>query len=307
MHPLPALLNHSCDYNATVRVTRQGSHQRVHAKVEVVPLRQIEQDEEVVVSYIDANLPYPNRQKELRERYYFTCQCRKCLQGPTTATDVFLDGPTLLDLPALQQLENRVAELLKSAESDTSLTGPVQKLKHALYLIHETGVWPLHRYPHPELRHQLIIAYLEAREYNLAFAHATIQCFRVDPTLMPERYHPIRMVHDWTFVVLMHYIMDPEKNEGAGQKLDLTSYKIDLNFWRSYTIRELYRATEKMPDSDFTAMIRRAHREIQHHRDYGLGDEELLNDTQFYRKEYGLMEKMMDDILVADGSWQAAS
>jgi hypothetical protein len=307
LHPLPATLNHSCDYNAVIRISKGVYYQRLHAKIEVIPLRQIEKGEEVLISYIDDNLPYRNRQKELYERYFFTCQCRKCLQGPTAPTDIFLDGPAPLDLQEVRKLEDRTAELLTSAESDTSLTGPVQKLKYALYLINETRIWPVHRYPFPALRHGLILAYLDARQFNLAFSHATIQHFKVDPILMPVSHHPIRMVHDWIFVLLMDHIMNPEKSEWAAQKLDLVSYKIDVNFWRSYIIRELYRAKEKLPSSDFTAMIHSKHREIRYNRYYGPIDETALNSKEKYDKEYELMEKMMDDVLEADGAWQTAT
>jgi hypothetical protein len=307
LHPLPSTLNHSCDYNAVIRISRGGYYQRAYAKIEVIPLHQIEKGEEVVISYIDDNLPYRNRQKELRERYFFTCQCRKCLQGPTSPTDVFLNGPTPLDLQEVQKLEDRTVELLKSADSDTSLTGPVQKLKFASYLIYETRVWPLHRYPFPALRHQLILAYLDARQFNLAFAHATIQHFKVDPILMPQSHHPIRMVHGWIFVLLMDHIMNPDKNEWAAQKWDLISYKVDVNFWRSYVIRDLYKTKEKLPSSYLTTMIHSKHREIRYNRYYGPIDETTLNNKEKFDNEYELMEKMMDDVLEADGAWQAAS
>lgn len=307
LHPLPATLNHSCDFNAVIRISKGGYHQPAYAKIEALPLRQIEKGEEVVISYIDNSLPYRNRQRELRERYFFTCQCRKCLQGPTAPTDVFLDGPTPLDLQEVQKLEDRAIELLKSADSDTSLSGPVQKLKFGLYLIQETRVWPIHRHPLPALRHQLILAYLDARQFNLAFAHATIQHFKVDPNLMPQSHHPIRMVHDWIFVLLMDHIMSPNKNEWAAQKWDLISYKIDVNFWRSYVIRDLYKTKEKLPSSDLTAMIHCKHREIRCHRYYGPNDETMLNNKEKYDREYELMEKMMDDVLDADGAWQAAN
>jgi hypothetical protein len=307
LHPLPATLNHSCDYNAVIRISGAWRYPHwVSGKIEVIPLRQIEKGEEILISYIDANLPYRNRQNELRERYFFKCQCRKCLQGSTGRTDVFLDGPTPLDLQEVRKLEVRVVELLESAESDTSLTGPVQKLKYAIYLIWQARIWPLYRYPSPALRHQLILAYLNARQFNLAFAHAAIQHFKTDADLMPQKHHPVRMVHNWVFVLLMDHIMNPEKNEWASQKLDLVSYKIDVNFWRSYIVRDLDGAREKVAPSRFTAVIHSKHQEIRYTRYYGPIDESKLNNKEKYDKEVELMEKMMDDVLEADGSWQAA-
>ena len=307
LHPLPALLNHSCDYNATIRIGGAPRYYRIYSKIEVIPLRQIEKGEEILISYIDANLPHANRQEELRQRYFFTCQCPKCLKDSTAPKDGFPDGPTPLDLNDIHKLEGRAAELLKSAESDTSLTGPVQKLKYALYLIQKTGVWPLRRHPSPALRHRLILAYLDASQFNLAYAHAAVQHFRIDPELMPQSHHPIRMVHDWVFVCLMDHVLDPQRNEWASQKWDLVSYKIDISFWRSYVIRDLYKSAQKVPYSQFTiSTLHNRHEQIRH-RHYGYPGEWELNNKEKYEKEYALMEKMMDDVLEADGAWQAAS
>src|SRR5690348_441136 len=73
LHPLPALLNHSCDYNSVVRYGSNGLH------LEVIPMRKIRKDEEIKISYVDTTHPYRKRQDELRERYFFNCECPKCL------------------------------------------------------------------------------------------------------------------------------------------------------------------------------------------------------------------------------------
>ena len=305
LHPLPALLNHSCDYNATVRIEKGWLHNRTTTKIEVVPLRQIKYGEEILVSYIDANQPFSNRQKELRDRYFFTCQCPKCLQGSAAPTDKFFDGPGPLDVQQVHQIEGRAVDLLNSAKSDTSLTGPVQKLKYALHLLRETCVWPIYRFPSPALRHQLTLAYLDAHQFNLAFAQAAIQHFKIDPELMTQSHHPIRMVHAWVFVRVMDHIMSPEENEWAIQKLDLLPYKLNIRFWRSYIIRDLHRSAQKLPHSRFTVIVSLRHDEIRTMY-YSYPDESELNNNEKYDKEFESLEKMMDDVLEADGAWQAA-
>lgn len=308
LHPLPATLNHSCEYNAVIRICEVWQYPKaISCRIEVVPLRDIEKGEEILISYIDANLPYCNRQDELCERYFFKCQCSKCLEDSTAATDVFLDGPTPLDLQEVRKLESRAVELLDAARLDSSLTGPIQKLKYAIYLIWQTGIWPLRRHPSPSLRHQLILAYLDARQFNLAFAQAAIQYFKIDPDVMPQSHHPIRMVHDWVFVRLMDHIISPEKDDWASQKLDLSTYLIDVSFWRSYIIRALLNSAEKLPPSHFYSVIYNKHQDIRYRRYYGLVDESTLDNTEKYEKELDLIEKMMDDVLESDGAWQAAS
>lgn len=308
LHPLPATLNHSCDYNAVVRICDAWQLPKaVSCRIEVLPLRDIEKGEEILISYIDATLPYRNRQDELCERYFFKCQCNKCQEGTTAPTDVFLDGPTPLDLQELRKLEARAVELLNSAGSDGSLTGPVQKLKYAIYLIWQTRIWPLCRHPSPSLRHQLILAYLDARQFNLAFAHAAIQHFKIDPDVMPQSHHPVRMVHDWVFVRLMDQIISPEKNDSVSQKLDLSTYMIDVSFWRSYIVQALLDSADRLPPSHFRSIVYNSHQEIQYSRYYELVDESKLDNAEQYEKELELMEKMMNDVLESDGVWQTAN
>jgi hypothetical protein len=301
-------LNHSCEYNAVIRICEAWQYPKATScRIEVVPLREIEKGEEILISYIDANLPYRNRRDELCERYFFKCECSKCLEGYTAPTDVFLDGPPPLDLQEVRKLEGRAVELLNSAELDSSLTGPVQKLKYAIHLIWQTRIWPLRRHPSPSLRHQLILAYLDARQFHLAFAHAAIQHFKIDPEVMPQSHHPIRMVHDWVFVRLMDHIINPEKNDWASQKLDLSTYSIDVRFWRSYIVRDLLNAADRLPPSHFRSVICNKHQEIRYRRYYGLVDESKLASAEKYEKELDLMEKMMEDVLESDGVWQTAS
>jgi hypothetical protein len=212
-----------------------------------------------------------------------------------------------LDLQELRKLEARAVELLNSAGSDSSLTGPVQKLKYALYLIWQTRIWPLCRHPSPSLRHQLILAYLDARQFNLAFAHAAIQHFRIDPDVTPQSHHPVRMVHDWVFVRLMDHIINPEKNDWVSQKLDLSTYMIDVSFWRSYIVQALLDSADRLPPSHFRSIVYNSHQDIRCSRYYGLVDESKLGNAETYEKELELMEKMMDDVLESDGAWQTAN
>jgi len=63
--------NHSCLPNAQSTVDEDG-------KVAVRALRDIEADEEVTISYIDAMQDYDVRRKTLKEHYGFDCSCARC-------------------------------------------------------------------------------------------------------------------------------------------------------------------------------------------------------------------------------------
>ncbi|KAJ3556673.1 hypothetical protein NP233_g11925 [Leucocoprinus birnbaumii] len=77
--PTIALFNHSCEPNAVLVFSRsQHRARKEEPAVEVVAIRDIAADEEVLISYIDSTLPREQRQEALNVTYYFTCDCSLC-------------------------------------------------------------------------------------------------------------------------------------------------------------------------------------------------------------------------------------
>ncbi len=296
-------MNHSCDYNAVVRTG--GRSIDSFPGLQVVPLRPISEGEEILISYVDATLPTKERQKQLRERYFFECNCRRCSQCDPSPSESFPTDPQ--NLEDLVKPEVRAVELLESAKSDTSMTGPMQKLKYAMYLLRQTQVWPLQRHPYPSLRHQFILACLDAHQFNLAFAHAAVQHFKTDPQLMPAKYHPIRMVHDWVFVRLMDHIIDPEKNDWAAQKFNLLSYKPDLSFWRSYIIDELHTTSQRLAHCEFNLRVYQRYYRLRGTSHFIYRDSHKLDNKEKHAFEMDKLEMIMQEVLELEGAWTAAS
>lgn len=87
MSPTMALCNHSCEPNAVVVFSKGAG-----SGMDLVAIRDIEAGEEVrairlpsvlttaqiLTSYVDVSLPVIERQKDLKERYGFTCVCKLC-------------------------------------------------------------------------------------------------------------------------------------------------------------------------------------------------------------------------------------
>lgn len=69
--PIASLINHSCDPNSVM--TFDGQSLSVRA------LKGIAKDEELTISYIDNTNPTHKRQDELTERYFFKCECTRCV------------------------------------------------------------------------------------------------------------------------------------------------------------------------------------------------------------------------------------
>lgn len=69
-----SMCNHSCIPNAAVAYA--GAHLYLSATMDIAA------GEEITIPYVDPFTPRPRRQAELLSRYFFTCRCRRCVDGP---------------------------------------------------------------------------------------------------------------------------------------------------------------------------------------------------------------------------------
>jgi len=77
IYPSIALLNHSCNANCCAIQNMN--------KVELRPLRDLEANEELLISYIDPISTSIERKTELKEKYNFACRCSDCAQRKNDA------------------------------------------------------------------------------------------------------------------------------------------------------------------------------------------------------------------------------
>lgn len=75
----------------------------------------------------------------------------------------------------------------------------VDNIKHAMAQLASTAKWPLHRYPWPQLRQQLLLGLLGLEKYSEALLHSAIFVRIIHPIMFEQAYHPIRLVQMWTF------------------------------------------------------------------------------------------------------------
>jgi hypothetical protein len=234
LHPNLGHLNHSCEYNATVRFGKHGN-------AEVIPVRPILAEEEILISYIDELLPHRERQAELKERYFFTCQCLRCERESS--------APPASRSPASRAACEAAVHLLSATSSEP------KEIKSALYALHETNR-KITSYPMPSLRQQLITAYLSEGSYNVALVYAMMQSFRLDPVLYPATHHPIRMVHAWLCVRIIDQLLDAKaESVPQAEKFSLASFTIDLDFWQHAIVVSLHRSANIVAPGDFSKMV----------------------------------------------------
>ncbi|CAG8484523.1 17759_t:CDS:2, partial [Dentiscutata erythropus] len=70
IYPNASLLNHSCRPNCVVIFE--------NSKLMVRCIEPINNDQELVINYVDLSLPVEERRKELRKQYFFLCNCESC-------------------------------------------------------------------------------------------------------------------------------------------------------------------------------------------------------------------------------------
>ncbi|EFE38244.1 SET and MYND domain protein, putative [Trichophyton verrucosum HKI 0517] len=195
IQPFACYMNHSCEPNAVVGFDG--------GLIIVKALREIKPDEQVFISYIDNTYPLEVRQKQLAERYFFTCKCSKCAQGTTAREDQFIpSNPSSEEVETLKEAEKQARELLTAARSSKAESA-VKQLRSAMKVLHDTKMWPIARQPYPEIRSELIVSLLEIEDFWSAFRHGLVRYLFVDPVLYPHEWHPIRTNHEFVFSQLV--------------------------------------------------------------------------------------------------------
>jgi SET domain len=251
LHPLAALANHDCKPNAFVRF--DGIWEG-HA-LTICALRPIARGDQIVVTYIDPTNPLRVRQAELRERYFFACRCSKCLSESLKSDTL----PDSMHSPEHQLLEQRAFELLALAQKDTSISGPIHKLRYGIHILRKAS-WPLHRQPLASLRQHLVVSLITAGQLHLAFLHAWIQYQHLDPKLMPVKHHPIRLVHQWLVVVLAKRLCLAENldHDLPSQKYSILNESPILRTILQFVLHRLnYMVKGDSPECTFNLMVLR--------------------------------------------------
>ncbi|KAJ5233062.1 hypothetical protein N7468_006018 [Penicillium chermesinum] len=224
MHPYAALINHSCDYNATVGFDGEELY--------VKAVKPINKNEQIFISYIDTTTPHKVRRNELSERYFFQCLCPKCSKGLDTAEDRFLESYSFESADsetALETAERQALELMKKAsESDSNPAESIKDLESALHILHATSAWPITRQPYASIRDQLILSCLSASRFSEAFIHAAVRYLRID-TVLYSPAHPVRQVHAWVLAKLAIYLSQSFETH-PDDPVRLEEYQLNFHF-----------------------------------------------------------------------------
>lgn len=229
LSPLSAKLNHSCHPNCYVRCNEGGDG----TLLDVIALHDIKKDDELFISYIDTSYPRRVRQEELRDRYFFECRCPKC----TTDESLDFDRQNLTEdeIQEKQSVEKHTLDLIGATRRDYSVLEYVNELRAAMSRLHRI-YWPIAQQPFPELRHQYMLTLIAEKDYVAALTQAIIQRLFLDPIVLPEDNHPLRLVHDWLLIKLLATMA--EVAEVANRTPDREDYEIRTDISRAIIVDE---------------------------------------------------------------------
>ncbi|KAM0791086.1 hypothetical protein ACM66B_004377 [Microbotryomycetes sp. NB124-2] len=76
LSPVISLINHSCEANAAIIFPHERGTD--HRTIRLRALREIQEGEELFVSYADNGLPTPTRRGHLKSQFHFDCDCELC-------------------------------------------------------------------------------------------------------------------------------------------------------------------------------------------------------------------------------------
>ncbi|KAI5240442.1 SET domain-containing protein [Aureobasidium subglaciale] len=256
LDPIACSANHSCDPNASVLFDCPRLLMR--------SLAPIQKDEEVFISYIDNTDPYYRRQAQLNTRYCFKCECSKCRLGPNQREDKWAQSPEtlstkLLNLAALvaARFPTDPADYVGDSKAEKDLSAiqgnvyrnyegsrnqkdnalAIKELENVMRVCKDSGVWPITRQPYANVRVDLSARMLDEGCLGLALFQMAKTYFLIDPTLYPQDFHPVRVLHTWclakTLVAAYSSGNDPSMTVDPGvEELFQREFDFVVPIWR---------------------------------------------------------------------------
>lgn len=215
LHPKSALLNHACDPNAFVRFdvapSTDAENLPAYGSISVHALRPISKDEEITISYVDTTFPFDKRQEELKRRYFFDCACSMCSRGPVDVFHQTVDlaavtGNDRLAIVNSRTVAEQTLEIARSG-SDDDLDNQIANIKSAMKAQAATNDWPLHRYPWPQLRHELLLKLLVSQRFFEAALQSATLVRVIYPVLYTQEHHPLRVTQVWELATLCRHCL----------------------------------------------------------------------------------------------------
>jgi len=164
--------------------------------IRVWSLKPISPGQEIFISYTDNTMDYDVRNHLLESRWFFTCICPKCLNGPSTGRPHDARIKSQLSLIA-----DSIDMLRKPEEGEAAISKICGSTSWE-------EVWPAHIQPMPHLRFNLAHGYLANGNWIKALCHIIPVCLVIDPILFSSWSHPVPIGRLYMMLYILSRVME---------------------------------------------------------------------------------------------------
>ena len=226
--PTVALANHSCYPNAVVLFDGRCLSLRA--------LNSIQKGEEILVSYVDPTESRDLRREKLKARYFFTCECEKCVgnenpyqlllkhlnDGGAASENMreqFFPANLLISkaISHIQHLETDRTHLSKTIEGafqglslSRNASNQHDELKFLSSILSQDS--PVISQdmvaipPFPSIYHALYLNYLDQPSYLPSLIILLFMFLHCDVFTYPQPHHPVRVIRLWSIARLLKHV-----------------------------------------------------------------------------------------------------
>lgn len=319
--PLLAKFNHSCEPNFALHrpqhtmtsdwmnsTSLPEDERRVF--VQFIPLRDIQEGEELLNCYIVPTVSVSARRRKLKEDYFFECNCPRCLSDIKAATDLANDQPGLS--ARFEQWTEDVKRHISRVRSnpDAFQKAAVAMNKSERYLddpvLYTTGDFP-------ELAMGLISEGLKVQAFDEALINELRIYFLVNPQRFVGRHNPTNI---YTMFILMDLfdailgISAPSEVSNDNVEKWLRNLlargfsKPGLSYWRHRICADLRKRLEGSASKDLLVLVEKLEEQAENSTvpdGIAKGEELKASAEQELRTVLKLKEPMWETVLQKTG------
>jgi SET and MYND domain-containing protein len=239
--PILALANHSCSPTAVVVFDGRS--------VALRALDSIKKGEQVFISYITATEDRISRQSDLKQRYFFDCQCEKCREDESPYSTFLQHAPKpegRIDVLCNSEYLIRNAKGLLSGNKETKVrdSRPIYFDKATSYLqqsqtpnaakelllkkaaiICDPALREFAIHPMPKIIRELYLTYLDTSSYLNALVILLFLFLNCDVYNYPQPHHAVRVIRLFTIAKLLKHLssLSPETINNVAAKSNFQS------------------------------------------------------------------------------------
>ncbi len=282
LHTLVAKANHSCEPNIAIHrpqhtmipgwmTSTQISEIERKNFINIIPLRDIQQGEEILNCYVVPTVSVHARKKKLQEDYFFDCTCPKCSADLKASADLANGQPDLVSRYAQWTTSVlRPLALLKKDSEDA-----LQKAAAAMNKVERFLEYPtlFTTGDFPQMSLGITNEALNAKAYDEALLNMLRVYFLVNPERFVGKHNPTNIYTSFLMLDIFDAILavspsvDGITSEGKGHRLrNLSARTISekgLVHWRRRICADMRKRLENGVQKDLLVLVEKREEQMK--------------------------------------------